>query len=211
MSLVPVKLWVLLNSGISNSSPPLLSHQPLPAECLPPLPPPPENPSELVSFYNHTLSSCLDQLAPIRTKYVTFKHSAPLYTTELCGMKAHGRQLERLCKKTNLNVHCQAYADHLHRYKDALNSARSAYHSNLINSSSSNPKVLFSTINKLLKPHDNITDSFTATNVNFCRPGTCEKSHGTNGKQALRDEDEEEEGGEMTKRGGEWSPGISCD
>ncbi|KAM3623275.1 uncharacterized protein V6R79_009449 [Siganus canaliculatus] len=60
------------------------------------------NPSELVNFYNHTLSSYLDHLAPIRTKHVTFKHSAPWYTTELHHMKAHKRQLERLCKKTTL-------------------------------------------------------------------------------------------------------------
>ncbi|CAJ1066322.1 uncharacterized protein LOC127363141 [Xyrichtys novacula] len=110
--------------------------------------PPSENPSELVNFYNHTLSSCLDQLAPIRTKYITFKHSAPWYTSELRRMKAHGCQLEQLCKKTNLNVHRQAYAHHLHRYNDA------------IKSSSFNPKVLFSTVNKLLKPYVSLEQRF---------------------------------------------------
>ncbi|KAL7382588.1 hypothetical protein ABVT39_024726 [Epinephelus coioides] len=41
--------------------------------------PPPlsDDPNELVNYYNNTLSSCLDQLAPIKTKSVSFTHSAP--------------------------------------------------------------------------------------------------------------------------------------
>ncbi|XP_029929809.1 LOW QUALITY PROTEIN: uncharacterized protein LOC115374818 [Myripristis murdjan] len=125
-----------------------------------------DNPSDLVNYYNHILSSCLDQLAPIKTKTVTFTHSAPWYTPELHKMKARKRQLERLYKKTGLTVHHQAYTDHLHQYKDVLNSARSTYYSNLIHCGSSNPKALFSTINKLLKPSDNISSSFTVNKCN---------------------------------------------
>lgn len=45
--------------------------------------------------------------------------------------------------------------------------------------------------------------------VDSCRRGTREKSHGTNRKQALRDEEEEED--EVTTRGRKQEPGISCD
>jgi len=34
-----------------------------------------DNPSDLTKFYNETLSSCLNQLAPIKTKTVSFNHS----------------------------------------------------------------------------------------------------------------------------------------
>ncbi|KAL7384922.1 hypothetical protein ABVT39_011588 [Epinephelus coioides] len=122
--------------------------------------PPPlsDDPSELVSYYNNTLSSCLDQLAPIKTKSVLLTHSAPWYTPELRQMKSHKRQLERLHKKTSLTVHRQAYTDHLRQYKAALNTARSTYYSNLIHTGSNNQKAHFSTINKLLNPSDNISN-----------------------------------------------------
>ncbi|XP_075963092.1 uncharacterized protein LOC142966290 [Anarhichas minor] len=123
-----------------------------------------DNPSDLVNYYNDTLSSCLDQLAPMKTKTVSFTHSAPWYTPELHQMKSRKRQLERLCKKTGLTVHLQALSDYLQQYKDALISGRSTYYSHLIHSGSSNPKALFSTINKLLKPKDNTSTSFTMPN-----------------------------------------------
>ncbi|KAK7915506.1 hypothetical protein WMY93_011267 [Mugilogobius chulae] len=130
--------------------------------------PPPEsdNPSELVTYYNNTLSSCLDELAPIKTKTVSFTHTAPWYTPELRRMKSRKRQLERLSKKSCLTVHLQSYTDYIQVYKEALNAARSNYYSNLIHSDSKNPKSLFSTINKLLQPCDNTSSSFTVTKCN---------------------------------------------
>ena len=123
----------------------------------------PVNPTttDLVNIYNNTLSTTLNKLAPMKTKTVTFTHSAPWFTPELHKHKKRLRQLERLHKKTGLTVHALAYKDHMHLYKSALNQARSDYYSGIIHSGSSNPRTLFCTINKLLKPHDNISSSFT--------------------------------------------------
>ncbi|CAJ1069708.1 LOW QUALITY PROTEIN: uncharacterized protein LOC115374818 [Xyrichtys novacula] len=121
---------------------------------------------DLINYYNNTLSSCLDQLAPLKTKTVSFRHSAPWYTSELHKMKSHKRQLERLYRKTGLTVHLQTYTDHLHLYRTALKSARSSYYSNLINSGSNNQKVLFSTVKKLLHPIDNTSITFTPEKCN---------------------------------------------
>ncbi len=130
--------------------------------CLSTSPPPPsDNPTDLVDYYNSTLSTCLDQLAPIKTKTVSFSHFAPWFTPTLRQMKTRKRLLERLHKKTGLSVHLQAYTDHLQQYKEALNAARSTHYSHLIHSGSNNPKALFSTINSLLKSHDNTSPSFT--------------------------------------------------
>ncbi|CAJ1050070.1 hypothetical protein D5F01_LYC22364 [Xyrichtys novacula] len=120
-----------------------------------------DNPSDLVTYYNQTLSSCLNLLAPVKSKSVTFARSAPWYTPALHQLKQKKRQLERLYRKTGLTIHLQLYRDHLHQYKATLNSARSAYYSNIIHSGSSNPRTLFSTINSLLAPHDNSTSTFT--------------------------------------------------
>uniref|UniRef100_UPI003AAD8E98 uncharacterized protein n=1 Tax=Centroberyx gerrardi TaxID=166262 RepID=UPI003AAD8E98 len=77
-----------------------------------------------------------------------------------------GRQLERLAKRTGLTVHLDAYTLHQQQYKDALNSARSSHYSSIIQSGCNNPKLLFSTINKLLKPMDTISNSFTTSKCN---------------------------------------------
>nr|XP_029137828.1 uncharacterized protein LOC114921708 [Labrus bergylta] len=114
--------------------------------------PPPQfnNPSELITYYNNTLSFCLDQLAPIKTKTVSFTHSAPWYTPELQKMKTRKRQLERLHKKTSLTVHFQSYSDYLKQYMEALSAARSPYYSHLIHSGSAIAPLITSIINSSL-------------------------------------------------------------
>lgn len=125
------------------------------------------NLSGLVSYYNDTFSYCLDQLAPIKTKIVSFTHSACWYTSELHQMKSYKHQLERLWKNTGLILHLQAYSDYLQQYKDGLITAWSTYYSGLIHSGSTNPKALFCTINKLLNPNDNTSNSFTVNKCNL--------------------------------------------
>ncbi|KAE8298225.1 hypothetical protein D5F01_LYC02717 [Larimichthys crocea] len=149
-SISPSALSASLASKISASPPPLT-----------------DNPSDLTKYSTTTKhSSCLNQLTPIKTKTVSFTHSAPWYTPELHKMKSRKRQLERLHKKTGLTVHLQAYTDYLQQYKDALSTARSTYYSHLIHSGSTNPKALFSTVNKLLKPSNNTFNSFTTDKCN---------------------------------------------
>ena len=81
----------------------------------------------------------LDQWPTLKTKTVTFAHSAPWFTPELHTLKKQMRQLERLHRKTGLTVHALAYKDHMHLYKSALNEACSVYYSGIIHSGSSNP------------------------------------------------------------------------
>lgn len=108
--------------------------------------------AELVDHYNTNLQYALDTLAPLKTRTVTFTRSSPWYTPELCQLKTRGCQLERLVRKTGLVVHQQMYLDHLTSYKSAINAAKSTYYSHIINSADSNTQILFSTVNKLLKP-----------------------------------------------------------
>ncbi|KAL7875487.1 hypothetical protein AOLI_G00104500 [Acnodon oligacanthus] len=53
---------------------------------------------DAVDFYNKTLSSILDLHAPVKTRTVTFSHSAPWFTAELREIKAAGRALEHRYK-----------------------------------------------------------------------------------------------------------------
>ncbi|CAM4597615.1 unnamed protein product [Leuciscus chuanchicus] len=47
-------------------------------------------------------------------------------------MKAAGRQLERLSRKTGLTVHALAYSDHVSTYKESLNQAKTMYYTTII-------------------------------------------------------------------------------
>ena len=98
----------------------------------------------LVAMYNDTLTSLLDSLAPVRTRLVPANRTCPWFTPELGQLKAAGRRLEQLYKKTGLTIHSMLYTEHIQTYRDALNAARSNYYSSLITSSVSRPKTLFS-------------------------------------------------------------------
>lgn len=74
------------------------------------------------------------------------------------------QRLEWLYRKTGLTVHHVSLIDHLNTFKIALNSARS----NCV--SSTRPKVLFNTINKLIHPpaHDfHASDELCCSFLNY--------------------------------------------
>ncbi len=82
-------------------------------------------PDDMVVSYNTALSLSLDSLAPLKIRTVSFTRPAPWFTTELHYMKATGRRLERLYKRTGLTVHQLAFKEHVTSYKEALSQARS--------------------------------------------------------------------------------------
>ena len=57
-------------------------------------------------------------------------------------MKTVCRQLERLSRKTGLNVHALAYKDHVPTYKEALNHAKNTYYSTIIAKGQGNARHL---------------------------------------------------------------------
>ncbi len=92
---------------------------------------------------------------------VSFKRSSPWYTSELRQIKAKGRQLEQKYKKSALNVHRSIFDQHQIEYHNALKAANMAYYSLIISIDISNPRVLFRTVNNLIKPPSNINCSTT--------------------------------------------------
>lgn len=59
----------------------------------------------LVSYYNNGLTVILDVFAPVKTQTVSFSHSCPWFTPELCQLKTKGCRLERLHAKSGLTEH----------------------------------------------------------------------------------------------------------
>ncbi len=56
--------------------------------------------------------------------------------------------------RSGLTVHKEMYDHHIRDYKDALSTAKTNYYANLINSGGGNTKILFSTMNNMLRPLD---------------------------------------------------------
>ena len=103
---------------------------------------------ELVTYYNDGLNMILDEFAPVKTRTVSFVHSAPWFTPELRELKTKGRRLERLYVRSGLTVHKELYAEHIQHYKNALSKAKSDYYSNIIGVSNGNSRSLFLVVEK---------------------------------------------------------------
>uniref|UniRef100_A0A669BHD9 Reverse transcriptase domain-containing protein n=1 Tax=Oreochromis niloticus TaxID=8128 RepID=A0A669BHD9_ORENI len=123
-------------------------------------------PHELVCHYNVNLHNLLNIFAPLKHRTVSFSRSAPWFTSDLRHVKAKGRQLERLFKKTGLTVHKEMHNDHVLFYKDCIASAKSAYYSGLISSNEGNSRSLYSLFSKITKPPDTFPSHMCS--VDFC-------------------------------------------
>lgn len=101
-----------------------------------------------------------NSLAPVKTWTVSFSHTAPWFTSELRTMKAKGRQLERLYRKSGLSIHKELYKAHILLYKDSISHAKFNYYSGLICANTGNTKLLFSLLNRILQPPDSFPPHF---------------------------------------------------
>ncbi|KAE8288336.1 hypothetical protein D5F01_LYC12203 [Larimichthys crocea] len=123
-------------------------------------------PDDLVSHYNTGLLNILNTLAPLKTRTVSFTVSAPWFTPALRLMKAKGRQLERLHRKTGLTIHKEMYNNHMSLYKDSITSTKTHYYSGIITANQGNSKTLFSLLNNITQPQDSLpSHCYTTT---FC-------------------------------------------
>ncbi|KAI2647462.1 hypothetical protein H4Q32_023878 [Labeo rohita] len=135
-------------------------------------------PDGLVFHYNTGLLNILNSLAPLKTRPVSFTVSAPWFTTDLRLMKAKGRQLERLYKKTGLTIHKELYNNHILHYRDSIATTKSQYFSSLITANHGNSKSLFTILNNITQPQDSLpphlyTNSFCNSIMSFFNAKIC--------------------------------------
>ena len=109
-----------------------------------------DNASDLTDHYDHVLSTLLDQHAPIKKRVVTLRPAAPWYTDEIRSEKAKRRKLERRWRKNKLTVNREMYVKQCNLVNNLISESKTKFYTTVIEENSTNPKVLFSAVNKLL-------------------------------------------------------------
>uniref|UniRef100_A0A3Q3LL44 Reverse transcriptase domain-containing protein n=1 Tax=Mastacembelus armatus TaxID=205130 RepID=A0A3Q3LL44_9TELE len=120
----------------------------------------------MLSNFNCELRNLLNTFAPLKTRSVSFTHSAPWYTPELRLLKTQARRLERLFKKTGSSTHKDLYLNHILKYKQTITQTKSDFYASLIVSASGSTRSLFSTVKNLLGPPD--TPLFPSLSTTLC-------------------------------------------
>ena len=106
---------------------------------------------DLIGQYNTTLTSLLNDHAPIRKKVVTLRPANPWLTPEIQKEKVTRRRLERRWRRTRLTVDRELYTQQCAVVCKLIRGAKERYYSELIAELSSDPRELFRTLETLLK------------------------------------------------------------
>ena len=116
----------------------------------------------LVQQYDTLLSSIMDKHAPIKRRVVTIRPAAPWYTNEVSVEKRKRRRLERKWRRTRLQADRQEYTRQCCVVNNLIKSLKSSYYTTIITENSSDQRVLFNTVSKLLQKQP------TARYPSFC-------------------------------------------
>ena len=107
-----------------------------------------------VQEYNSILTGLLDKHAPVKKRVLTLRPNAAWYTDDIKQEKAKRRKLERRWRATRLTIDRQIYVEQCKHVSKCIYDAKREYYSSVIAENQSDPKRLFSTVNKLLHRHD---------------------------------------------------------
>ena len=107
--------------------------------------------NDLTAKYNTVLRDLLDRHAPVLKRHITVRPSAPWYNESINEQKRLRRKYERQWRESRLTVHRQMYQDQCLVVNRSIVKAKEDYYSRLIEDKSSNPKGLFSCVDKLLQ------------------------------------------------------------
>ena len=106
--------------------------------------------SILTDNYEKTLNEILDNHAPIKERTITLRPSAAWYNDNIDIAKKHRRKLERRWRASRLNIDRQLYSEQSKIVNNMIKDSKTSYYSSIIAENSSNQKVLFNTVDKLL-------------------------------------------------------------
>ncbi|KAI2645342.1 hypothetical protein H4Q32_028855 [Labeo rohita] len=108
-------------------------------------------PDLFLSSFHTICSQIMDSVAPYKVMG-TKSPSDPWLNDTTRALRRRCRQAECKWKKDRLQVSLEMFRDSLSTYQRAVKEAKGQYLSNLINSNSHRPGILFSTINSVINP-----------------------------------------------------------
>ena len=88
--------------------------------------------------------------APLKTRFVTSRPSAPWYSKGIAAEKRKRRKLERRWRKSGTEADKLQYPNQCSRVRKLLKSSKMSYYASLINENKSDSKVLFNIIDRML-------------------------------------------------------------
>ena len=91
------------------------------------------NVNDLCDQYDSELSKVVDVHAPLKTRLVTSRPSAPWYSEEIAAEKRKRRKLERPWRESGTEADKLQYADQCSRVRKLLKSPKMSYYAWLIN------------------------------------------------------------------------------
>ena len=105
----------------------------------------------MVDQYDRVLRQLLDQHAPKKKRQVTVRPSAPWYTSDVVAEKRKRRRLERRWRASRLQCDRDQYVRQCCVVNNLIATLKSAHYTSIINEHSSDQRILFATVNKLLQ------------------------------------------------------------
>ena len=146
---IPVRCSRYLNSSTADKF--SLALIAAPNTCTIEASPPHLSTEELTSLFYTTCSSILDSIAPLKWKRPKPK-GLPWLNDATRALRRVCRKAERKWKHDKLQISFEILRDTRLNYQDAVKVARTKYFSDLISNNSHNPKILFRSINSVIRP-----------------------------------------------------------
>lgn len=108
-------------------------------------------PDDIVSSFHSICSDIMDNIAPYRFRSCKSKQD-PWLKEHTRALRQSCRKAERRHNKDKLQVSLEILRESLLNYQKAVREAKCQYLSNVVSTSSNNPRVLFNTIQSVINP-----------------------------------------------------------
>ena len=111
---------------------------------------PADSVGELCDQYHSQLSQLVEACAPLRTRVLTSRPSAPWYSIEIASETSKRRKFGRCWRKSQLHIDRQLFEDQCELVRNMVKNAKQSYYSSIISENASDQKALFNTVDRLL-------------------------------------------------------------
>jgi hypothetical protein len=111
---------------------------------------PPDDLSSLITLYNSTLTSIMEEHAPSTTKVVILRPHSPWFNSDIKAAKCQRRKAERRWRVSKLAIDLQLLKERHKHVTTLINNAKKEYYCEKIEEGGSDQKQLFQITNHLL-------------------------------------------------------------